>query len=101
MKNFRTYQLAVRFYQDCKRVRLPAHLQNQLMRASSSVALNLAEGRGRSTLPDQKRFFTIALGSIRECQCVVDLNEQSFAKETLTTLDQLAASCYRLIRTAR
>jgi len=94
MQNFKTLNLATEFYTQCKTVRLPSHLKSQLLRASSSVALNLMEGRGRSTVRDQKRFFTIAFGSIRECQAVSMLESSSFSKESLQTLDKLAASCF-------
>ena len=73
MKNFRTYDLAVSFYQATERLKLGSHLRNQLLRASSSTVLNLAEGRGRKTGSDQKRFFQIALGSHRECQAILEL----------------------------
>ena len=67
MNDFRTYQLAVRFYHLSAKLNLKGALRSQLDRAASSIALNLAEGRGRRTLKDQKRFFDIAVGSVREC----------------------------------
>jgi hypothetical protein len=45
LTNFRTYQLAVQFYRQIKRLKLPAHLSNQLLLAAHSIALNLAEER--------------------------------------------------------
>ena len=42
--NFRSLDLAMTFYHLCERVRAPAHLKDQLVRAASSVALNLTEG---------------------------------------------------------
>jgi hypothetical protein len=47
LKNFRTYQLSINFYQLCRQTSLPAFLKNQLLRASSSISLNLAEGSSR------------------------------------------------------
>jgi hypothetical protein len=38
-------------------------LRNQLLRAASSVKLNLGEGYGRIQKGDQRRFFEIALGN--------------------------------------
>jgi four helix bundle protein len=49
MKNFRTYFLAVNFYKQIKCHKLPKNLGDQLERAASSVALNLAEGYGRDS----------------------------------------------------
>ena len=42
-------------------------LVDQLNRAAVSVATNLAEGNGRSTKPDRRKFFTIARGCVQEC----------------------------------
>ena len=71
MRNFRTYQLAKEFYQMLQNMRFPAHLKDQLNRASSSIVLNLAEGYGRSGPKEQRRFFQIAMGSLRECQAII------------------------------
>jgi len=94
LKNFRTYQLAVSFYQSCQPIRLPAFLKTQLLRASSSIALNLAEGSSRPVGKDRLRFYRIALGSLRECQAVLDLNPQLCGLKK--SADQLGGSLYRL-----
>ena len=99
LQNFRTYRLAVEFHHPCRSITLPDYLpdylKDQILRASSSVALNLAEGSGRSTDKDQLRFFHMALGSLRECQAALDL-----APIPLPTLfksaDCLGAHLYRL-----
>jgi four helix bundle protein len=49
------------------------YLADQLRRASSSVVLNFAEGYGKQTNADQRRFFTIARGSACEVAAVFDL----------------------------
>jgi four helix bundle protein len=73
LKNFRTYQLAVRFYQATRGLRAPDGLRDQLGRAASSVALNLAEGSGKTSKKDRCRFYEIALGSARECEAILEL----------------------------
>ena len=100
MKNFRTLDLAVHFYKQSRCQKLPAPLQLQLERAASSIALNLAEGRGRSSLKDQKRFFHMAMGSVRECQCILTLGDRNNTEPSLT-LDALAAHLYKLIKFAK
>ena len=97
MKNFRTYNLAVEFYKKSKNLVLPRHLKEQFSRASSSIALNLAEGSGKSSRLDTRRFYQIAFGSLRECQSIIDLVE-SKDSEINKCLDTLAAHLYKLIK---
>ena len=100
MKNFRTFSLAVNFYRQTQCQKLPSTLASQLERAASSIALNLAEGRGRQTKSDQRRFFTIALGSLRECQAILILANLE-ASPAGQTLDSLGAHLYKLIANLR
>ena len=58
IRNFRCYDLAVQFYRTAGRLNLPRHLKEQLLRAASSIVLNLAEGDGRQTAADRRRFLT-------------------------------------------
>lgn len=67
LKHFRTYQLSLQFYQACAQLRIPRHLKDQLLRAASSISLNLAEGSAKPTKKDQMKFFFISFGSLREC----------------------------------
>ena len=100
MKNFRTYHLAVYFYQQAQSQKLPIGMRMQFLKASQSIALNLAEGRGRSSTSDQLRFFNIAFGSLRECQAVLtlaNLQEEPIWK----VADQLAAYLFKLIKNAK
>ena len=97
MKNFRTYDLAVEFYRLCQGVSVSRVLRDQLDRASSSIVLNLAEGWGRSTEKDRARFYQIALGSLRECQAILDLSKSESTIQ-LRSADKLGAHIYRLIQ---
>jgi four helix bundle protein len=96
MNNFRTYQLALEFYRASKGLALTGPLKAQFERASSSVVLNLAEGWGRIAKRDQQRFYRIALGSLRECQAILEIAEDvpSPAKELA---DKTGAALYRLV----
>lgn len=52
---------------------LKGDLRDQLSRASASCALCLAEGYGRWSKKDKRHFYTMALGSARECAAVLEL----------------------------
>ena len=91
--NFRTYELSITFYRECKTVKLSHALKDQLMRAASSITLNLAEGAAKPSTKERLRYYSIAFGSLREIQAIIRL-------EDLTSLhpraDHLAASLYKL-----
>ena len=97
MKNFRTYQLAIKFYHSTQEINLANTLRNQLDRAASSIVLNLAEGYGRSSGRDQTRFYRIAFGSLRECQAVLELAKGDNQGVKIDA-DKIAAHLYRLIQ---
>ena len=99
MKKFRTFSLAVVFYRQTRCLKVRGSLREQLNRASASIALNLAEGRGKRSVKDQKKFFQLAFGSVRECQAILIL-EKLKESESWETLDSLAAHLYRLIENA-
>lgn len=96
-KTFRTYDLAVQYYHDAKTVQLPGFLKTQLLRAASSVALNLQEGNARSSRAARRNFFNIAFASLRETQAIIQL-EPLACKKLTTVADQLAAHIYCLRR---
>ncbi len=92
--------MAVAFYHSSQRLKLKSTLREQLNRAAASIPLNLAEGRAKPTVKDQIRFFYIALGSVRECQAILELaNLRNHF--TYKELDIVGAALYCLIRNAR
>ena len=52
---------------------VPKSLKDQLIRSSSSVLLNIAEGSGRFTNRYKKNFYVIAKGSAYECVALIDI----------------------------
>jgi four helix bundle protein len=97
LTGFRTYGLALQFHKLCFSLRVPGHLRNQLVRAASSIVLNLAEGSSKPQPRERARFYRIALGSLRECQAVLDLVPEYPASHVIAA-DRLGASLYRLCK---
>jgi four helix bundle protein len=48
-------------------------LRDQLERASLGVVLNIAEGAGRRSGPDKRRFYEMARGSTTETAAIIDV----------------------------
>ena len=48
------------------------HARDQLLRAAQSIPLNIAEGNGKGTNADRRRFFEMARGSALECAAIQD-----------------------------
>lgn len=86
MKNFRTYQLAMEFYKEAKLHPLKGIYKDQFDRALLSIPLNLAEGSGKQTAKDKRKFYFIALGSLREIECLIELFEMNKFKEKANVL---------------
>ncbi len=49
------------------------HTRDQWIRASQSIALNIAEGNGKRSQRERERFFDIARGSALECCAIQDV----------------------------
>lgn len=50
-----------------------SHVADQLTRASTSVVLNLAEGAGKLSKPDKRRYYLTARGSATESAALLDV----------------------------
>ena len=100
MIQLRVYGLAQDFYCDIQGLKMARHLKSQLLRAASSVACNIAEGSGRSTRPDQRRFYVMAYASAKECTAVLQMAGVTSAP-LMDRVDHLCASLYKLSRVDR
>ncbi len=78
------------------------HARDQWLRASQSIPLNIAEGNGKSTEGDRRRYFEIARGSALECAAIQDVLVvgKAFSSEESQghkiELDRIAAMLSRL-----
>lgn len=77
-KKLDVYQCAIEFLALATEImeKLPrgnSRLISQFDSASMSIALNIAEGVGKTTNPDQTKFFAIARGSAMECGALLDV----------------------------
>ena len=95
LKNFRAYQLSKELYFQCEKLRMKDFLKLQLLRASSSICLNLAEGSGKLSKKDQKRFYSIAMGSLREVQAILEIS--SSPQEAQELANKLGGLVFKLI----
>ena len=95
IKNFRTLDLSIEFYHHCEKIKCPTHLKSQLMRAASSISLNIAEGSAKPTEADRKKYYAIALGSQREVLTIFHLLKIE-TSDLGQKLDHLGACLYRL-----
>lgn len=78
------------------------HARDQLLGASQSIPLNIAEGNGKASDRDRRRFFEIARGSAFECAAIHDVLQVCGATEREETekakkmLDRIAPMLTRL-----
>jgi four helix bundle protein len=71
------YRAAIEYvgwaYRFCEGLKGHRNAKDQLMRASQAIPLNIAEGNGKATDGDRRRYFEIARGSALECGAVQDV----------------------------
>ena len=95
MKNFKCYQMAKEQYLNIQKLRLKSYVRDQIDRASLSVCLNLAEGSGKSSIKDRRRFYEMAFASHREVQAILEIIHQP---DLTQKADQLGGALFCLIR---
>lgn len=75
------------------------NLISQLRRAALSVHLNIAEGSSRKSLPERKRYYEIARGSVIEIDAALDITVglNYINKEKLTVLGKNIINTFKLL----
>jgi four helix bundle protein len=86
------YRVSIEFvkwsYSLCKGLKgADRHARDQLLRASQSIPLNIAEGNGKLPSADRQRFLRIALGSSLECAATLDVLSACNAIDAKATSD--------------
>ena len=79
-KKLKCYELALNIARNVPSItrtwpRGTSYLIDQLRRAVSSIALNIAEGNGRRLPKERRRFFSIARASAAETSSIMDIAE--------------------------
>jgi four helix bundle protein len=112
-EKLQVYQKAISFADEIYRISKGFPKQEQfgitaqLRRAALSISLNLAEGVGRDSHADRKRFYYFSRGSVYECVPILVLAaKQSFLppetqKRLLTLCHELARMLNGLIASLR
>ena len=97
--NFRTLNIADELYgmisDSSEEFKL--FLKDQLLRASSSVVLNLVEGNARRTSKDKRRFYNYAYASAKEVKAGLRLAGLC-DKKVYELCDRVCASTFKLQR---
>jgi len=102
------YRAAIKYvgwaYTLCESLKAHRNAKDQLLRASQSIPLNIAEGNGKGTKGDRRRYFEIARGSALECGAIQDVLEACGAlspednEQAKALLDRIVAMLTKLGR---
>ena len=102
------YSLAIEYagwaYRFCEGLKGLGNARNQFLRASQAIPLNIAEGNGKATDGDRRRYFEIARGSALECAAAQDVLQVCGAldakknSEAKQMLDRIVAMLTKLGR---
>lgn len=97
MKSFRALDLSVEFYEMSEKVEIKGILRDQLLRAASSISLNLSEGNAKRTVAEKKRYYHTAYASCQECKTILRLAKIDNSRIN-QVVDHLGASLYKLLK---
>jgi four helix bundle protein len=73
------YRAAIKYvgwaFRLCEGLKAHRNAKDQLLRGSQAIPLNIAEGNGKATEGERRRYFEIARGSTLECGAIQDVLE--------------------------
>lgn len=102
------YKKSKSFHLQCSEIlkqnKIDRTTKDQLIRASFSIPLNIAEGSGRFSKPDRRNFFVIARGSVFESTSILDILHDAETIEStkfqsmLVKADELSRILYSMIK---
>ena len=108
VERVQAYQLALEAMRlgraDARRLRadpLMREVGGQLVRATASIAANLAEGYSRGSNADRRNFLQYALGSARESYVWYEAADLPQGKERIARLTSIRRLLLTMIRTSR
>ena len=101
------YRLAIRYvawvFEHSERLTgMHRHARDQWLRASQSIPLNIAEGNGKASEADRRKYFEIARGSALECAAIQDVLvvgkglDELVSRKRKVELDRMSAMLSRL-----
>jgi four helix bundle protein len=96
MKNFKTLDLAVEFFDLIEKLGVTGPLREQIIKSSSSISLNLAEGNAKYSVKEKRRFYQTAYASLKEAEVTLRLLKVNDST-VLQAADTLGANLYRLM----
>jgi four helix bundle protein len=97
MKSFRALDMSVEFYELSEQSDIKGNLREQLLRAASSISLNLSEGNAKRTVAEKKRYYHTAYASCQECKTILRLAKIENS-DINQVVDHLGASLYKLLK---
>lgn len=86
---------------------IDSYIRDQLRRASISIVINIAEGSGKFSKPEKRKFYTIARGSCYECVSLIEiiLGENQISKNEFekyySSFEQISKMLLGLINSQR
>ena len=108
-ETFPVYQHAQKVYKEIieylKKNTVDRYVSDQLRRAMLSVVLNIAEGSGKYSSKEKKRYYLIARGSVYECVALTNLLEVAEAdrsrlavwKDTLLLIHKMLSGMVKVL----